>query len=459
MNVTKMMRAASPAGWALVALAAFSDAAAVLAQEPRPEAPAPADLSALLAEAEERNPELSAARRAVEAASARVPQAGALPDPVLGVGVMNLPILTPRLGQDFMTMATVQIGEMLPFPGKLRLREGAARFQAEAAQWELERVRRKVMAEVKTAYYDLYFLDHALEVTGRNRGLLADFAHLTGASYGVGRSAQADVLKAQVERSRLEEQEVALRERRAAVAARLNALIARPSASPLPVPDIPQSVRSLAVAGRPAGEPTFAAALAAPGRASSQLFSSVTEFQSIALELNPMIQAHVRRIAAQERLLDLAGKAKLPDFHVSVGYAQRSGYKDMLNAMVSVPIPIFAGRKQNQSVLEEEAMLAQMRAMHDDMVNQVNAQIAELVTELDRPRAQLLLLGEGILPQARASLASATAAYRVGTVDFLMLLDSQVTLYNHELDYHRLLSEFAGSLAELEQTVGKEIVP
>ena len=167
-------------------------------------------LAALVAEAEARNPELAAARKAAEAAAARVPRAGALEDPMLSAGIANLPVNDPRLGQDFMTMAMLGLSETFPYPGKRGLREDIARALAESADWEAESIRQKVVAEVKTTYYELYFLDRALEVTRRNDTLLAGFVRVTSVKYGVGTASQPDVLKSQVERTRLSDQIVPL---------------------------------------------------------------------------------------------------------------------------------------------------------------------------------------------------------------------------------------------------------
>jgi outer membrane protein TolC len=159
-------------------------------------------------------------------------------------------------------------------------------------------------------------------------------------------------------------------------------------------------------------------------------------------------------VAAQERALSLAEKAKLPDVSVSLAYSRRADFGDFANVMVSAPLPVFSGRKQDQAVVEEAAVLADHRARHQVMVDQVDAEIASLAAGLRRARDQLVLLNDGILPQARTSLSSATASYQVGRVDFLTLLDAQVTLYRHELDYHRLLFDFAADLAALERAVG-----
>ncbi|MDT8342709.1 MAG: TolC family protein, partial [Longimicrobiales bacterium] len=126
-----------------------------------------ATLETLLAVARADNPAIVAAERAAAAAAARVPQAGAPPDPTVGLGFMNVPVSGPGFGKDPMTMTQIQIGSRLPWPGKLSLAEAAARLQAEAARWEAEGVRQDVAARVKTLYFRTYFLDRALEVTER----------------------------------------------------------------------------------------------------------------------------------------------------------------------------------------------------------------------------------------------------------------------------------------------------
>lgn len=418
-------------------------------------------LPALLIEADTANPQISAARNAAEAAAARIPQAGTLPDPTLGIGFMNVPVANPGFGSEMMTMTQVQIGAQLPWPGKLSLREDMARFRAEAAEWELERVRDRVLTEVKSTYYQAYFLDQALEVADRNERLVADFALLTSSKYGVGTGAQPDVLKAQVERSRLADQIIALQEERAGLAARLNALLGRPTDTPLPATSFPEEVRAAATLSA-AEELTFASAslagvLSTPSDDGGPL-PPIAKLQRLALEHNPVIQAHVTRVTAQERAVWLAEKAKFPDVNLTAGYSYRSGFGDFFNLMLSAPLPIFAGRKQDQAVVEQSATLAEQEARYEAMVNEVHAEIASLWAGLQGARDQIALLDEGILPQARTSLSSATASYRVGEVDFLTLLDSQVTLYRHELDYHRLLADFATNLAALERAVGTEVL-
>ncbi|HUP53700.1 MAG TPA: TolC family protein [Longimicrobiales bacterium] len=419
------------------------------------------ELAALLAAADSTNPQIAGGRRTAEAAAARVPQAGALPDPMIGVGLMNVPVTRPGLGNDMMTMLQLRLGAELPWPGKLGLSEDVARLRAEAATWEVERVRQGIRAAVESAYYQIYFVDRALEVTGRNEGLVGDFARLTSSKYGVGTAAQPDVLRAQVERTSLSDQLVALREQRVSAVARLNALLARPTNTPVSTVELPEAVRVAALSEEPGGARFASAALAdvLPGASPGGGIPSVAELQRLAIEHSPMIQAHVRHVEAQGQALALAEKAKLPDVSVTAGYSRRAGFGDFFDVMVSASVPIFAGRKQDQGVFEQAALLAEHEARHAAMVDELNAEIASLAAELARARDQLVLLNDGILPLARTGLASATASYQVGRVDFLMLLDSQVTLYRHELDYHRLLADFATNLAALERAVGTEVLP
>jgi outer membrane protein TolC len=130
----------------------------------------------------------------------------------------------------------------------------------------------------------------------------------------------------------------------------------------------------------------------------------------------------------------------------------------MVSAMVSIPIPLQKGRKQDAQVAEAAAELATLEAEHHEMVNDLNARVAKQVSDLERARMQLALAKRAILPQAQATLASSTASYQVGRLDFAAVMDAQASVFNAEIAYYRSLTDFATALAELVRTVGAEVL-
>ena len=440
---------------ASVARLAASDSSAAGQEAPAPVDEAEETLEALVAHAMSVHPSLRAAEDRVEAARAAISPAGALPDPMLGVGITNFPSSEPGFG-DFMTMKMIGVGQLFPYPGKLDLRRNVAEADLAAADALVDAARWAVEQEVKNTYYELAFLDQSLEVVRNNETLLANLTRVTEARYGVGTGGQQDILKARVESARLAEEAVMLTEQRNAVLARLNAALSRPSDTPVESPRVSTRVARAAVAEAP-GEIRFASATLG-ARALNSPLPSLVELQETAVRESPMIRAHVAMIAAQAARQELAGKAYLPDFNVSVQYGQRDGRPDMLSAMVSVPIPLRKSQNQDLLVREAEAQLSALEAEHHAKANELRAQVAKLYADLERDRAQLGLFAKSIIPQGRASLESATAGFQVGRNDFLTLLDNQTTLYDYETAYFRSLTGFAQGLAELERTVGEEIL-
>jgi outer membrane protein, heavy metal efflux system len=401
------------------------------------------------------SPQLRAARERLRAAEARVHPAGARPDPMLMAGIQNLPLTDPGFNEP-MTMKMVGVGQALPFPGKLALRTRAAVRELAAVDAELAGTALAVEEGVKGAYYDLAYLDRALEIVERNRLLLIDLLKVTETRYGVGTGGQEDVLRVRVELARLGEEAVAIIEERRAALARLNAVLDRPSELPIANPVVPRRVARAAVADSAASIRFVSATLGA--RAADSPLPSLETLQAVAVRQSPMLRAVQARIDAQGARAELAQKDHLPDFDVALSYGQRDGFRDMISAQVSVPLPLQRGRKQNQFVVEARAELAALEAERDDRVNTLRAEVARLHAALERDRAQLALYVKAIIPQGRATLTSATAAYQVGRADFLTLLDAQSTLFNYETNYFRVLSAFAKTLAELERVVGEEIV-
>ena len=425
-----------------------------LPAEPRAHAGAES-LEALLARAQSANPSLRAARARVDAARARVTPAGLRADPMLMAGVQNFPVSEPGF-QDFMTMKMVGVGQTVPYPGKLALRRQAARRDAEATDASLAAVTREVEREVRGAYYELAFLDRAFAIVQRNQRVLGDFVQVAQVRYSVGQAGQQDVLRARVEATRLAEQAVALSEQRRAALARLNAALDRPTDTPVAAPEVPQRIARAAVADS-AGRVRFVSA-ALGARAADSPLPPLAELQDMAVRESPALREQEAMIAAQATRAELARREHLPDLDVSLQYGQRQGLSDMVTATVSVPLPLQKGRKQDLAAAESRSELAALEAERAAERNALRAEVARLSSELERQRAQLALYVKAVIPQGRASLASATASYQVGRVEFLTVLDNQATLFNYETEYFRTLSDFAATLAELERVVGKEIL-
>jgi outer membrane protein, heavy metal efflux system len=178
-----------------------------------------------------------------------------------------------------------------------------------------------------------------------------------------------------------------------------------------------------------------------------------------ALERRPDLLAHVAAIEAQESSVRLARAERWPSPGVSVGYGQRDGHPDFLNATLSVALPVFAGRKQSAAVREEEAVLARERAGHGWMVAEIESEVRDAYADILDAVGQLALLREGLLARAEANLDAALAGYRAGREDFLTLLDGQSTLYRYQLERHRRLADLLAAWASLERAVGEEIEP
>ena len=390
-------------------------------------------LSELLARVEERNPQLQAMRAGAEAAALRRPTASTLPDPVIQLGIMNVGIPGLETNMPSSMVPSVQLMQMLPFPGKLGLMGDIASWDEARAASTADEMSWEVREMAAGMFYDLYALDRRIEVMGETLSLLTDFQQVARAMYESGMGRQTDVLRAQVEVARMDGEIQAMRAMRTSMAARLNALLDLPADAPMPSPTL--------------------------GRLSLQVPARDT-LLAWAAGSRPLL-AHGRQGVEQARArVSLARKEFWPDITVGVAYGQRPGdmgTERMGSAMVGFSLPIFASRRQY--AMRDEAMA--MERMADAELGSreagVAARVGELLAELERARSVTLLVRDESLPQARATVASALSSYRVGNVDFMTLVDAQMTVNQFHGELYQLLADYGKALAALESAVGRPV--
>lgn len=393
-------------------------------------------LESAVATAAQNNPGLAQIKARAEAMAAIPSQAATLPDPVISFNALNFPTNSFDTRQEPMTQLQVGVSQAIPFPGKLALREKAASFEADAALQNVTEARWWLQKNVKNTWWQIFYLDHALQIVDSNLTLLRQFIQIARTKYEVGQGLQQDVLLAQLELSKLLDQQLKLAGMRRNAIAQLNALLDRPANQPVALSEkIDENLPKLI--------------------AETELYRQAETFRALLASKRETINA------AQSRL-DLAKKDYLPDFNVGAAYSVRdndlsgAARADFLSMKLSMTVPIFIADKQAKAVDQRTSELMQQKYALQDEWNNVRAQISQGYSDYQRANDQFILFKTGIIPQARQTVASMLAGYQVNKVDFLNLVRSQITLFNYEMQYWNAFTEANQSLAQLTAAVGKE---
>ena len=417
----------------LMALLALALPLTAVAEERLP--PATESLDELVAFSLANNPELRSSQARWQMYAGRIRQAGSLDDPMLMLKIQNGILSDPlNFGKDPMTQKVIGISQQIPFWGKRALREEIASHEAAAFRWQLEERKLELARMVKESWYQLYMTDRALEIVARNIRIMDDFITLAQTKYSVGQGVQQDIFRAQVERSKMLEMQITLRQQRKSQQAVLNTL-----------------------AGRPADTPVGAI----PDFAVSPVKETAQELQTAAEEHRPQLrqtQALIEKGKAGHRL---AQKEFYPDVNLSFELMQRNPTMNdeglnMYSLGVTFNLPVIRERREAmlaESSAETGMATAELAAVR----NAINSGIVDLLAQLDRRRQLIDLYKTGIIPQAQQSLESSTIAYRVGKVDLLTLMESRITLFNYEREYYDSLADYQMRRAQLEALVGTEL--
>lgn len=357
-------------------------------------------LAGLLREALASRPELAQAQATVKADQARVPQAGALPDPVLSLGIQNDGFKGLQIGTMESSYWSIAATQTFPWYGKRGLRARAQSLGARQSEADFERARFSVQAEVERGYLDLLLVRDQIRILGTLETLWIQAEGLSRSRYETGDGAQSDVLRAQLERSRLLQQRWALvaeERRRLAV---LNRAVGRPLDHPIP------TAASL-------GD------MADPSLPDSASAEADVEARS------PELRRARLTVEQSGALVALAKKDYLPDLTVSGGVMPRGGaFEPMWQAGVSLPLPLWAASKQSKAV-SEYRLRGQAAESSAETIRRLARQ------RLEERRAMLTALLEtnrlyrsGVLIQSEATVSSAMAQYKVGRVPFASVLEA-----------------------------------
>jgi outer membrane protein TolC len=350
-------------------------------------------------------------------------QASALPDPTLGV-VYTSEGWSPNLGVMPDSSLGLMVAQDLPFPGKRRLRGRLAELEAVAVEQRLQRTRLSVVASVRRAYSELLAARALQQITVEQASLWEQMEGVARARYGVGQGSQQDVLRTQVEITRVQQFAVQQESDAAIRLAALNRLLARAADAPLHA------------------EPS-ALSLPEPGASLEATLAGLRE-------RSPELQAARTAAERAKVAIELAERESKPDFGVQAAYMNRGGLDPMWQAGVSVTLPLARARRR-AAVAEANASALSVGAGLSAAVLQLRLRTQERLVQLSAARRIATLYSEGVIPQDRMSVESAIANYQTGRVPFVTVLEAIATLYGDRQAHVRVVAAAQTTLAALEE--------
>lgn len=398
------------------------------------EAPLPLLLGEAVKQALDRNPEIQRLQQRLRAVEAKAKQAPYLDDPQIAFQLGGVPLSNPS---NFNQADTNSIGirQMLPFFGKLGLKEKIAQREANVAEQELRAKGREIISMVKMAYADLFMADKSIEILGEQLEILRTVIGATEARYRVGRVTQQDVFKAQLEQSEVLNQLIVAEEEISVATVKLNTAMYRPPRTPIQIPTDFE-----------------------PGDTAG----TVSGLDDLALASRPELRGAEQEIERAEVMYELADRnRKYPDFMVGWDYMRMPTEmkKDRYGAMVNITIP-FSPWTAGKRAYEVEESLAEIRAAksnRDAIRNMTVKEVAQAEAKVQAAKRSLQLYREGLLSQAELSFRSALSAYQTGRVEFVNLLEAQRALREARMGYYKATVSFMQNLADLERAVGRDL--
>jgi outer membrane protein TolC len=376
------------------------------------------DLQNYLSLALANNPQLKAFEQRYEAAMQRIPQAAALPDPMLQVTSFVESVQTRTGPQENVLM----LSQKIPWFGKLSSREDVASAEAEALWFAYQNQQLMLARRVSLAFYEYAYIKDAIRLTRENLKLLQGLEPIVEEKVRTGADLNS-LLRLKVEIGRVDDKAQTLEQKRVAQSARLAELLALPPDTILPF----------------------------PAWAEPEIVTPDGPSTARAIEANhPELKMLERKIQSAAARREIARLESYPDVTLGINYIQvgepevnpmtPDAGRDAWGVTVAVNLPIWFGK---YNAARAEALAAQ-RANENERSNRFNQLRAELSASfalLKDANRQLTLYGDELLGLAEQAVENSRSAYESGRTGILEVIDSERSLLELQLLYRRAAAD------------------
>lgn len=388
-------------------------------------------LEPLLQEVINNNPAFHATQLNRQQQETKIRQSRSWDAPMVSVGFMDNPITSLNFPRDGM-MRQYSLEQMIPFPGKLSAAEEASRASATSAQYTSEAYKRTLIAETKKQYAMLYAAQQRILVNQKNQELLQQMITAVQAKYSVGQAMQADVLRLQIELTKLENELSSLHQEERMAEGMINSLRSAPPTTAL------GKIPVLVLQPPPKSE---------------------TELEQYALTERNELRAMKAEIEMSQADLSMSERERYPDFQLGVSYKELMAMPDSWELMfgISIPFAPWADGKYSGKIEERQLAVQQGKAQLNAMSNMILFDVYDTWNKAQASWDKVMRYENVVLPSSRQTLESLRGAYVTNKVDFLSLIDAFRMQQMYTMEYYMEVAQYLSARADLERAVGRDL--
>ncbi|HQF42034.1 MAG TPA: TolC family protein [Ignavibacteriaceae bacterium] len=381
------------------------------------------------------SPELKMYQAKINASENRIQQNTNLPDPMLTLGVMSLPLPSFSFNKDMMTAKVVGLSQEFPFPGTLSAKENVNSKDFEIVKQEYNDKRNEIIKELTQSYYELIYIRKEIQLTGESRQLMKQILDVVRSMYSVADASQQNIFRVDLELTKMSDMLATLKSEEDEQLSAINSLLLRNPSDKIETDSLPEI---------------------------NFIQFNIDELISKAEANRPFLKG-IQLAEEKEKLNQSAAEYDFyPMFKLSAQYAFRSeveGMKpdNMISVMLDISLPLNYGGKVSAMVDETKSMQEMYREQYSASIQMLKREFGMRTAKLKSLKERIELVEQGSFIQAKENFKSALSSYQVGEIDFMNVIEAQDNLYTIEKNLYRLKTDYLKQIAELEFLTGTKM--
>ena len=359
--------------------------------------------------------------------------ASTLADPMIKLGMANVPTDSFALDKDPMTQITVGLSQQFSRGSQRQLAQKGFNQQSQLAVFQGLDRQLMVKKNVQQLWFNILFVEKSLLLVKENKQLFSSFYRDLQSQFSLGLTDNEDLIAAEIEINKFDDKIAGLMQQSLNQRSLLSEWIGQSAYTQLSaeIPKWPETIYYVdAVTANNAHYPL--------------------------LSKHPRAKMLAQKIAVADNGIELAKQDYKPSFKVEVGYGHRlsdtdmgEARSDLLSGFISMDIPLFTDKRQDQKLISAQHMKGQKQAEHRLLLRQLNTLLNAEIVNYQQLKARQARYQEHLLKQAKLHVKLLEQSYQSNTRPFKAVIDAYIHEQTLSLEYQQLYFDGLKSLSKI----------